>query len=53
MSRRLWIHVTAKDLNAFSQFIINKLNKMNGIMSINAKIILDQVIQKKALLFLS
>lgn len=43
------LHVATKDLNAFSQFIINKLNKIKGIMSINSKIILDKVIQKKLL----
>jgi len=43
------LHVATKDLNAFSQFIINKLNKITGIMSINSKIILDKVIQKKLL----
>lgn len=45
------LHVATKDLNAFSQFIINKLNKIKGIMSINSKIILDKVIQKKLLWF--
>ena len=40
------LHVATKDLTDFSQFIINKLNKIKGIMSINSKIILDKVIQK-------
>lgn len=43
------LHVAARDLNEFSQFIINKLNKIKGIMSINSKIILDKVIQKSLL----
>lgn len=38
--------VATKDLNAFSQFIVNKLNKIKGIMSINSKLILEKVIQK-------
>ena len=38
--------VATKDLNAFSQFIVNKLNKIKGIMSINSKMILEKVIQK-------
>ncbi len=40
------LHVATKDLNSFSQFIINKLNKIKGIISINSKIILDKVMQK-------
>lgn len=43
------LHVATKDLNAFSQFIINKLNKIKGIISINSKIIFNQVIWKKLL----
>lgn len=38
--------VATKDLNSFSQFVVNKLNKIKGIMSINSKIILEKVIQK-------
>ncbi|MCG7221469.1 Lrp/AsnC family transcriptional regulator GigD [Acinetobacter sp. AG3] len=40
----LW--VTTKDLDSFSQFIINKLNKIKGIMNINSKIVLKKVVQK-------
>lgn len=39
--------VATKDLNSFSQFIINKLNKISGIFNINSKIILEKVIQKQ------
>lgn len=41
------LFVATQDLNGFSQFIINKLNKVKGIANINSKIILDKVIQKK------
>ena len=41
------LFVATKDLNSFSQFIINKLNKIKGIVNINSKIILDKVIQKQ------
>ncbi|TCM67504.1 DNA-binding Lrp family transcriptional regulator [Acinetobacter calcoaceticus] len=40
------LHVATQDLNAFSQFVINKVNKIKGIMNINSKIILQKVIQK-------
>ncbi|WP_353160374.1 Lrp/AsnC family transcriptional regulator GigD [Acinetobacter guillouiae] len=40
----LW--VATKDLDSFSQFIINKLNKIKGIMNINSKIVLKKVVQK-------
>ena len=40
------LHVGTQDLNAFSQFIVHKLNKVKGIMNINSKIILEKVIQK-------
>lgn len=40
------LHVATKDLNAFSQFVIYKLNKVKGITNINSKIILEKVIQK-------
>ncbi len=40
------LHVATQDLNAFSQFIVHKLNKVKGIMNINSKIILEKVIQK-------
>ena len=39
----LW--VATKDLDSFSQFIINKLNKIKGIMNINSKIVLKKVVQ--------
>ncbi|WP_314338606.1 Lrp/AsnC family transcriptional regulator GigD [Acinetobacter guillouiae] len=42
----LW--VATKDLDSFSQFIINKLNKIKGIMNINSKIVLKKVVQKRA-----
>lgn len=38
------LHVATKDLNAFSQFVIHKLNKVKGITNINSKIILEKVI---------
>lgn len=38
------LHVATKDLNAFSQFVIYKLNKVKGITNINSKIILEKVI---------
>lgn len=38
------LHVAVKDLNAFSQFVIYKLNKVKGITNINSKIILEKVI---------
>ncbi|MGE8541326.1 MAG: Lrp/AsnC family transcriptional regulator GigD [Acinetobacter sp.] len=41
------LFVATKDLNSFSQFIINKLNKIKGIANINSKIILEKVIQKQ------
>ena len=37
--------VATKDLNSFSHFVINTLNKIKGVVSINSKIIL-QIIQK-------
>lgn len=40
------LHVATTDLNAFSQFVIYKLNKVKGITNINSKIILEKVIQK-------
>ena len=40
----LW--VATKDLDSFSQFIINKLNKIKGIMNINSQIVLKKVVQK-------
>ncbi|WP_434277736.1 Lrp/AsnC family transcriptional regulator GigD [Acinetobacter sp. CE-15] len=40
----LW--VATKDLDSFSQFIINKLNKIKGIMNINSKIVLKKLVQK-------
>ncbi|SEL53169.1 MULTISPECIES: Lrp/AsnC family transcriptional regulator GigD [unclassified Acinetobacter] len=40
------LFVATKDLNGFSQFIINKLNKIKGIANINSKIILEKVIEK-------
>ncbi|WP_019671834.1 Lrp/AsnC family transcriptional regulator GigD [Psychrobacter lutiphocae] len=40
------LYIMTEDLNSFSNFVINKLNKVKGIMSINSKIILDKVIQK-------
>ena len=40
----LW--VATKDLDSFSQFIINKLNKIKGIININSKIVLKKVVQK-------
>lgn len=41
------LFVATKDLNSFSQFIINKLNKIKGISNINSKIILEKVLQKQ------
>lgn len=41
------LFVATKDLNSFSQFIVNKLNKIKGISNINSKIILEKVIQKQ------
>lgn len=38
------LHVATKDLNAFSQFVIYKLNKVKGITNINSKIILEKLI---------
>ena len=40
------LHIATKDLNSFSQFVVNKLNKIKGIMNINSKIILETVVQK-------
>ncbi|WP_296404370.1 Lrp/AsnC family transcriptional regulator GigD [Psychrobacter sp.] len=40
------LYIMTEDLNSFSNFVINKLNKVKCIMSINSKIILDKVIQK-------
>lgn len=43
------LHIATKDLNTLSQFIVNKLNKIKGIMNINSKIILEKVVQKSLL----
>lgn len=43
------LFVATQDLNGFSQFIINKLNKVKGIANINSKIILEKVIEKNLL----
>ena len=40
------LHVATKDLNSFSHFVINTLNKIKGVVSINSKIILQKIIQK-------
>ena len=40
------LHIATKDLNSFSQFVVNKLNKIKGIMNINSKIILEKVVHK-------
>lgn len=40
------LHIATKDLNSFSQFVVNKLNKIKGIMNINSKIILETVVRK-------
>lgn len=40
------LYIMTEDLKSFSNLVINKLNKVKGIISINSKIILDKVIQK-------
>lgn len=41
------LYVTTKDLDDYSQFIINKLNKVKGVVGINSKIILAKIKQKR------
>jgi len=40
------LHVATKDLSSFSHFVINTLNKIKGVVSINSKIILQKIVQK-------
>lgn len=47
------LHVATKDLNSFSHFVINTLNKIKGVVSINSKIILQKIIQKAAVEYLA
>ncbi len=40
------LHIATKDLSSFSHFVINTLNKIKGVVSINSKIILQKIVQK-------
>ncbi len=42
----MFLHVATKDLSSFSHFVINTLNKIKGVVSINSKIILQKIVQK-------
>ncbi len=41
------LYVTTKDLEEYSNFIINKMNKVKGVVSMNSKIILSKIKQKR------
>ena len=47
------LHVATKDLNSFSHFVINTLNKIKGVVSINSKNYLTENYTKAAVEYLA
>lgn len=41
------LYVTTKDLDSYSDFIIHKLNKVKGVISMNSKIIMAKIKQRR------
>ena len=45
------LHVATKDLNSFSHFVINTLNKIKGVVSINSKLSYRKLYKSRCRIF--